>query len=311
MKIAGKWSRLWIWLPALAALLIVALAGNALVVDGKTRPAAPRQGGSLVQAGEIEANVKVQGAGPAIVLLHGFAAAIDWWDEIAPALALDHRVVRIDLIGHGGTTAPSSDYAIERQAAFVGEVLDKLGIDRTAIIGHSMGGEVATAFVEKHPDKVDKLILIDSPPLAAEDYNALTELYLTPVVGEFLSRFRSNKAIRWGLTQGFAPGSRISANFVSDVRQLPYAAFRSAHRASVAYRREKPLNARLAGVSPIPPILVIIGALDPFMPRDSAQLFEKIPGAKVVTVDGAGHSPMVEAPARTIRLIRNFLADRL
>jgi pimeloyl-ACP methyl ester carboxylesterase len=308
---AAKRSRLWFWLPALIAVLLVALYANTAIIDGKTRPAAPRQGGSLIDAGAIQANVKVQGAGPAIVLIHGFAAAIDWWDEIAPGLALDHRVVSIDLIGHGGTTAPASDYSIERQAALVREVLDKLDIDRAAIIGHSMGGEVATAYGEAYPDKVDGLVLIDSPPTAASrDYDALTELYLTPIAGELLSHFRSDAAIRHGLAQAFAPDfKKMPAAFVDDVRQPTYTAFRSAHYASVAFRREKPINVRLAAIKPMPALLVVFGAQDAFVPSENARLFEQIPEAKVVTLDGVGHSPMVEAPDKTLALIRSFLSD--
>jgi pimeloyl-ACP methyl ester carboxylesterase len=107
--------------------------------------------------------VKVEGAGPAITFIHGFGGAIDWWDDLASELATDHRVIRIDLIGHGGTAAPSSGYAIARQGALVSVILDKLGIDRTTVVGHSMGGEVATALAELRPERIERLIFIDTP----------------------------------------------------------------------------------------------------------------------------------------------------
>jgi pimeloyl-ACP methyl ester carboxylesterase len=83
-----------------------------------------------------------------------------------PALATDHLVVRIDLIGHGGTAAPGSGYSIERQGALVSAILDQLGVDRVTVIGHSMGGEVATALAELNPERIERLIFIDSPPIA-------------------------------------------------------------------------------------------------------------------------------------------------
>ncbi len=77
-----------------------------------------------------------------------------------------HRVIRLDLIGHGGTEAPASGYTIERQAKLMAAVLGKLGIGSVIAIGHSMGGEVATALAEADPSRIERLVLIDSPPKA-------------------------------------------------------------------------------------------------------------------------------------------------
>jgi len=83
---------------AAVTLSIVALAFNTFWVDSRTRAAAPRDGGRIIDTTVVPANAKIEGAGPAIVLLHGFGAAINWWDDIAPELATDHQVIRIDLI---------------------------------------------------------------------------------------------------------------------------------------------------------------------------------------------------------------------
>ena len=288
-------------------LIAVALAGNTLWVDSRTRPAAARDGGEIIDTRVVPANVGVQGQGPAIVLLHGFGAAIDWWDEIAPALAADHRVIRIELIGHGGTAAPASGYSIERQGALVAAVLDRLGVDRVTVIGHSMGGEVATAFAEIMPARIERMILIDSPPTGGTTFTILTDAYFTPVVGEFLSRFHSDDTVRRGLAQGFAPGFAVPEKFVADIRQLTYTAFRTAHDDSVAYRTAKPTYERLAALQPVPPLLALSGTLDAIVPPAHMKFFERVPGAKIAMIEGAGHSPMVEMPAKTLELIRGFL----
>ena len=134
----------------IAAVLVTgaALLANWRIVGAKVRNAAPRDGGKLIETEIVTANVKVEGAGPTIVMIHGFSAAIGWWDPISDHLATDHQVVRLDLIGHGGTAAPGAGYTIERQAALVSAVLDNLGVESARVIGHSMGGEVATALVE-------------------------------------------------------------------------------------------------------------------------------------------------------------------
>ena len=285
------------------------LAVNTVVVDSTTRPAAARDGGEIVDTGVVPANVKVEGNGPAVVLIHGFGAAMDWWDDIAPALAADHHLIRIDLIGHGGTEAPASGYAIERQASLVAGALDKLGVDRFTIIGHSMGGEVATALAEARPGKVERMVLIDLSPKSEATFNLRTLLALMPVLGEALSRLVTDAAIRKALAQGFAPGFPVPEKFVADFKQLTYTAFRTAHSDSVAFREAKSLDERLAALDPAPPLLVIFGSKDALISPANAKLFEKVPGAKVEIIDGSGHSPMVEAPAKTLDLIKSFLGS--
>jgi pimeloyl-ACP methyl ester carboxylesterase len=292
---------------AAIALCIVALAANTFWVDSKTRAASPRDGGQIVETSVVPANVKAQGAGPVIVFLHGFGAALDWWDDIASDLLTDHRVIRIDLIGHGGTAAPGSGYTIQRQAALVSAILDKLSVDRTTVIGHSMGGEVATALAELNPGRTQRLIFIDAPPTVGNTFSILTDAYFARVIGELLSHFHSNETVRRGLAQGFAPGFPVPENFVADLRQLTYTAFRKAHEGSIAYRRAKAPYERLAALTPVPPLLALTGALDAIVPPEHLKFYERVPGSEVAIIEGAGHSPMVEKPMRTLELIRQFL----
>jgi pimeloyl-ACP methyl ester carboxylesterase len=293
-------------LLVMLAVCAVLLIGNTYWVNSQTRAAEARSGGQIMQTDIVPANVRVEGTGPTMVLIHGFGAAIDWWDEIAPSLAADHRVVRIDLIGHGGTAAPASGYFIERQAQLVSSVLDRLGVDRFTVVGHSMGGEVATALATMKPERIERMILIDSPPTAGTTFTILTDAYLEPVVGELLSHFRDDRDIRRGLKQGFAPGFPIPEKFVADFKQLTYDAFRQAHDDSVAYRTAKPTNERLAQLKPVPPLLAIFGTLDAIVPPQHAKFFEQVPGAKIAMIEGAGHSPMVETPEKVLELIGGF-----
>jgi pimeloyl-ACP methyl ester carboxylesterase len=298
---------------AFVALVLLALCApllliNARWVDSHTRPAVAREGGQVIATNIIPANVEVQGSGPAIVLIHGYGAAIDWWDQIAPQLATDHRVISIDLIGHGGTAAPRSGYSIERQAAMVSAVLDKLGVDRYIVVGHSMGGEVAVALAEQNPQRIERMVLIDSPPVADTNFNLMTRLYMEPVLGELLFRIATDTALRRALAQGFAPGFSVPDRFVDDLKQLTYTAARSAHEESVVYRVAKAPYARLAALQPPLPLLAIFGSRDAIVPPETGKLFEHVSGARVEIIEGAGHSPMVEAPEKTLELIRGFVS---
>ena len=278
-----------------------------MVVNIETRPAMARSGGTLIETDVATANVRVEGEGPPVVLIHGFGAALDWWDGIAPELARNHKVIRLDLLGHGGTEAPGSGYTIERQAALVRAVLDTLGVSRAVIVGHSMGGEVATAFAEASADSVERLVLIDSPPTVERTFSLTTRLAFTNLIGQGLWWLRTDAVLRRALAQGFAPGFPVPERFVADLWQLTYTAFRHAHEGSVAFVTERGTPERLSRLDPVPPLLVIFGTQDALIPPESAKHFDAVPGAQRVMIDDVGHSPMVEAPAKTLELIRNFI----
>lgn len=109
-----------------------------------------------------------------------------------------------------------------------------------------MGGEVAGALNKARPELVPRLILIDSPSEKSVLFNAATDAYLTPIVGELLFHFITDKAIRNGLIQGFAPGLPVPDQFVADARQLTYTAFKKAHEDSEAFQAEQPAYLRLS-----------------------------------------------------------------
>jgi len=294
-------------LGLVVALVVgLALVGNVLWVDSQSRAAAPRDGGTIIETGIEPANVKVEGQGPPILLLHGYGGAIDWWDEITPALAQHHRVIRLDLIGHGGTAAPTSGYQITRQAELASAVLDKLGVTRVSVVGHSMGGWVATALASMRPERIERLVCIDSPSTVELHLSFLTRAHVAPVVGELISHFVTADRFREGLADAFAPDFPVPEKFVADLEQVPHAAFRQAHVESQAYCA-KPIYERLAELKPVPPLLSIYGSLDSKMSAENAKLYERVPGARVVTLEGVGHSPQVEAPAKTVKLIEDFL----
>tara|TARA_R110002073_G_scaffold123234_2_gene266884 strand:- start:70060 stop:70842 length:783 start_codon:yes stop_codon:yes gene_type:complete len=109
------------------------------------------------------------GKGPTIVLLHGFLENSTMWSSIIPTLSKTHRVLAIDLLGHGKTECLGYVHSMELMAEAVEAVLKSLRLRRVLIIGHSMGGYVALAFAEKHPEKLKGLCLMNSTSLADEE----------------------------------------------------------------------------------------------------------------------------------------------
>src|SRR5450755_1650723 len=97
-----------------------------------------------------------------VVLLHGTSASLHTWDGWAKELAANRRVIRFDLPGFGLTgPSPDGDYRIESYVRFVTAMLDKLGVSRCVIAGNSLGGQIAWETALAHPERIEKLILID------------------------------------------------------------------------------------------------------------------------------------------------------
>lgn len=109
------------------------------------------------------------GKGTAVVLLHGFLENKTMWDKYVSALSKYHRVITIDLLGHGETECLGYVHTMEDQADMIFAVLISLRIRKIVLVGHSMGGYVALAFAELYPDYVKGLLLLNSTSRADSD----------------------------------------------------------------------------------------------------------------------------------------------
>jgi pimeloyl-ACP methyl ester carboxylesterase len=294
----------------LLVLVIVALAVNTVVMDRDTEDAKAGVGRIIdLPGGDLQVREDGPADGQAVVLLHGFACSLGWWDRMVPALARDHRVIRFDLLGHGGSEKPKRGYGIESQARLVASALDRLGVRRAAVVGHSMGGSVATALADLRPALVESLVIMDSPSKSGDGELPFTaRLGFVPVLGEAIRRVVPDSMIRNGLESAFANGFDVPDRFVEDFREMTYTSFDASHRGADDYGEERGLAERLADESV--PLLVIFGSQDDLVDPKSAQGYRKVPGARIVVLDGVGHSPHVERPAATARLIENFLAQK-
>ena len=295
-------------LLALLAVLVVLLAVNTVVTDRDTEPAKADVGRVIdLPGGDLQVREDGPRDAPNVVLLHGFACSIGWWDDMIPLLARDHHVITFDLLGHGGSEKPREGYGMEDQARRVSAALDRLGVRRAAIVGHSMGGAVGTALVELRRQLVDSFVILDTGSDKADAKLPFTaRLGFVPVLGQAIRRVVPDAMIRKGLEPAFADGFDVPDRFVDDFRDMTYSSYDGSHDAVDDYRDEKGLAERLAGQRVPVPLLVIFGSQDDIADPQSAQDYRIVPGARIVLIDGAGHSPHVEKPRATTRLIENF-----
>lgn len=302
--------RLLIAAGALAGVVGL-LAANAVLVSTESAEAT---GDSILPLSDGDAYVRQDGPrdAPALVLIHGFTASTRSWDAVVPALAKTHRVIRVDLLGHGRSAKPASGgYEIPAQARRVGAVLDRLGVHRAIVVGHSTGGSVATSLAEQRGDVVKALALINAGPRmdAFISNGVVGELMFFPVVGQLLWRLRTDGLIRQAASTAVSrPGVEIPQAVIDDVRGMKYGAFTATSKAVDEYLTQRALPDRLTAVGK--PLLVLFGAEDKRWRSSSADDYRAVPGSKVEMLTGIGHSPIMEDPSRTTKHLLAFAADQ-
>lgn len=109
-----------------------------------------------------------EGQGEVLLLIHGMAGSSQTWREILPRLAKNYRVIAPDLLGHGQSAKPRTDYSLGAFAVGLRDLLDELEVDSATIVGQSLGGGIAMQFLYQHPDYCQRLILISSGGLGQD-----------------------------------------------------------------------------------------------------------------------------------------------
>jgi pimeloyl-ACP methyl ester carboxylesterase len=299
--------------------LILLLLLNALVVSNATKDAYVRDhGGQLVETanGTLQVLDEEPLLGRPIVLIHGYTGSMNWWDHLAPLLVKGgHRVVRVDLLGHGGSDKPGGGYSIEDQASAVAEALAKLRVVNATVVGHSLGAAVATALAEQSPRLASRVVVLDEAVDDSDAHRSFGErVGYWPIIGQAQNRLAQivpASVVRDQYDHAFAPGFDISSGFddpnqvVDDLRAMTYTAYKETSDEEDDFGNERPLDQRLAATHL--PVMVVFGSEDQiFDAQKSIAGYQDVPGVQTHLIPGAGHSPQVEKPALLAPLILNF-----
>jgi len=239
------------------------------------------------------------GAGPALMLVHGFSLDHRMWEDQLNHFSGSHRVVAVDLRGFGRSSLPSAPYAHHRDML---QLMDTLGIDTAALVGLSMGGRVVIDFAISYPDRVRALVPVDTV-LHGFTFQHFSNAAALEVVG----RSREEALARWLGHELFEPAMSIPA-----VAKALHDMVDEFHCWQWLHPNPwQPLNpSSLEQLGKIKaPTLVITGEKDLAEFHTIANLIQsKVEGARSLTIAGAGHMSNMEAPQVFNALLGDFLA---
>lgn len=258
------------------------------------------------------------GEGPVLLLVHGMAGSAATWKHVMPRLARDYTVLAPDLLGHGQSAKPRTDYSLGAHAATMRDFLVAVGIEKATVIGQSLGGGIAMQMAYQHPDRVERLVLVGSGGLGREVSPILRLLtipgteFLMPLLFNSYARDIGNRVSLFLHRNGLrAPQAEETWRaYVSLTEGESRDAFVKTLRAVVDLTGQSVSAQDRLYLASAMPTLIVWGDRDPIIPVDHAYAAQELmPGSRLEIFEGAGHFPHSEEPDRFIHVLRDFLAD--
>ena len=245
-----------------------------------------------------------------IVLLHGTSASLHTWDAWTQALTDQRRVIRFDLPAFGLTGPhPDNDYSIAAYVRFVVAVLDQMGVQQFVLAGNSLGGQIAWGTAVAHPQRVKKLVLIDSAgyPLQSTSVPLGFTIARTPGLRVVMEYVLPRGVVQSSVRNVYGDPAKVTADLVDRYYELT---LRAGNRQALAYRMDQLHSGDEAALKGLKvPTLVMWGAKDRLIPPDTAQRFvADIAGAQMVIFDDLGHVPHEEDGPKTVEAFKLFMS---
>ncbi len=236
----------------------------------------------------------VRGSGPPVLVLHGWGASIEAVHPIVTGLSPVATVHALDLPGFGQSEAPPEPWGVEDYQRFVAAFMDAFAIERPAIVSHSNGGRIAIRLACTEPQRVSRLVLVDSAGIRPRRTLRWYRRVGMAKVGKYAARFLG------------PPGRRLRELLVGRAGSADYLAA-GAMRPTLVKLVNADLRPYMPGVEA--PTLLVWGSLDTDTPLSAAREMERlIPDAGLVVLEGAGHYSYLDQPARFARIVSHFVA---
>ncbi len=260
---------------------------------------------------------RTAGEGPLLVLLHGMAGRSATWRHVIPSLARDFTVVAPDLLGHGASSKPRTDYSLGAHATGIRDLMVALGHDRATMVGQSFGGGVAMQIAYQFPERCERLVLVGSGGLGIEVNGILRALtvpgasFALPIGCRPLFRDAGAKAIAWLERRGkrATPAAQeIWSAYAALADAETRRAFMLTLRACVDHLGQRISARDRLYLASAMPTLIMWGDRDPIIPvKHAVDAHAAMLGSRLELFEGVGHFPHCEDPERFVRVLREFV----
>ncbi|KRW62670.1 alpha/beta fold hydrolase [Pseudomonas sp. TTU2014-080ASC] len=269
----------------------------------------PQSGSCYVELDDFTVHYRDEGCAdkPVVVMMHGVASSLHTWDEWVPFFQDNYRVIRLDLPGFGLTGAPSKGggYFAERMLGVLMMLLDHLGVEKASLIGNSLGGYIAWNFALAHPQRVEKLVLIDPAGYPMRKVPWMIASAALPGATLAMPLWMPRALISQAMREVYGDPGRVKPGVVDryyDLSRRPgnRRAMMEIFRVLLQVNRNELQNSatRIAAVKA--PALLLWGELDRWISPEHVALWQRdLPGIRVVTYPGVGHIPMEEIPEQS------------
>lgn len=245
-----------------------------------------------------------KGEGYPVMLLHGYLESTDIWGDFEDELSKSHRVISMDLPGHGKSTPVCEQQTVEIMADAVMAVLDKLEVGRAVIIGHSMGGYVTLSFAELFPEKTSGYCLFHSHSLADSEEKKLNR-------DREIDLVRSGKKsliVNTNIPRAFADDNLIRlGNDIEKAKKIAMATRDEGIICALNGMKSRPERKRVLVESNVP-VMIIAGKKDNYIPFSLYQQhFNLAKQTDVLILENSGHMGFIEEKEKSLKGIRKFL----
>lgn len=243
----------------------------------------------------------------AILLLHGYLESADVWEPFARALSKEYRVVTIDIPGHGISQIKGEVHTMAFVAAVAADAMHVLGIERYAVVGHSMGGYVALEMLRIVPEHMTALVLFHSSPNADSEQKKEHRMREIALIDAGKKELLSKTAPQLG----FAPENlRRLKEHIQSLSEQIWLTEDDGIKALLRGMMQREDTNELMRTSKVPQ-LMIFGRKDTFITPEIAQsIIDAQPQAKVVWLENSAHNGFWEEPELSLEAIQFFLSDK-
>jgi pimeloyl-ACP methyl ester carboxylesterase len=243
----------------------------------------------------LSVRYQMGGAGPAVLLLHGWGGSIESFAPVYEELVKSYTVYAIDFPGFGQSSLPPAPWGVANYAALTLQVMDRLKLDQPHLICHSFGGRVAIMLAAHHPDRIGKLVLVNCAGVRRRRSLKARLKWLISRLGKWLGRY------------GGSVGTKMRDAIYRRIESQDYANAGSLRPTLVKVVNEDltPLLPRIKS-----PTLLVWGEDDRDVPLSAAKVMvRRIPGAQLVVFENAGHFAYLDQINRFRLLVGRFLRN--